>query len=279
MLTRCGRGLRSSTGAGASGLAARYLSTHGARAGGIAERPIGQVSTTPMSSIAHEFSVRELMSARVHMGHRASLWNPRMAPYILGERNGMHVIDLDKTVPLLRRALVAVTQIAASGGTFLWLGPRNVQKNRVVIRQAKQAGAFTIAGRWIGGTLTNPIESGQGAKFGYRLPDCLFVVDCLRHTPALREAAKLEIPTIGIIDSDCDPNAVTYPIPGNDDGAHAVYLYCHLMKRAILAGRSKRSNLAGIQEPQTGNGSGLVTPSNADIGAIRGRGFGSEILQ
>lgn len=201
-----------------------------------------QAATTPQS-LAHQFSVRELMDARVHMGHRARLWNPRMAPYILGERNGMHVIDLDKTVPLLRRALVAVSQMSASGCKFLWLGPQDVQKNRIVSKQANKAGAYTMEGkRWIGGTLTNSIESGQARKFNYRLPDCVFVIDTQRHMPALKEARLSGIPTIGIIDSDCNPDMVTYPIPGNDDGAHAIYLYCHLMRRAILAGRRRREN-------------------------------------
>jgi len=175
-------------------------------------------------SPAHEFSVRQLMNARVHMGHKASLWNPRMAPYILGERNGLHIIDLDQSVPLLRRALIVVSQLASSGGTFLWLGPRDVQKSRIVRRQAARAGAYTIDGhRWIGGTLTNPIES------------------------ALREARQCGIPTVGIVDSDCDPSLVSYPIPGNDDGAHAIYLYCHLMRRAILTGRNK---LKGVSAPR-----------------------------
>lgn len=199
-------------------------------------------------SPAHEFSVRQLMNARVHMGHKASLWNPRMAPYILGERNGLHIIDLDQSVPLLRRALIVVSQLASSGGTFLWLGPRDVQKSRIVRRQAARAGAYTIDGhRWIGGTLTNPIESRQAEKFQYRLPDCVFVIDTNRHQPALREARQCGIPTVGIVDSDCDPSLVSYPIPGNDDGAHAIYLYCHLMRRAILTGRNK---LKGVSAPR-----------------------------
>ncbi len=166
-----------------------------------------------------------------------------MAPYILGERNGMHVIDLDKTVPLLRRALVAVSQMSAAGCQFLWLGPQDIQKNRIVRKQAEKAGAYTIDGqRWIGGTLTNSIESGQARKFNYKLPDCVFVIDTQRHMPALKEARLSGIPTVGIVDSDCDPNLVTYPIPGNDDGAHAIYLYCHLMRRAILSGRRQRKS-------------------------------------
>jgi len=180
------------------------------------------------------------MEARVHMGHRTKLWNPKMAQYILGSRNGMHVIDLDKTAPLLRRALIAVSLMAEHDCTFLWLGPQDRQKCKILEKQAANAGAFTIDGaRWIGGTLTNPIKSNQAKRFNYRVPDCMFVVDTNRHMPALKEARLCGIPTVGIADSDCDPNMLTYPIPGNDDSAHAIFLYCSLMKHAILDGRRR----------------------------------------
>lgn len=188
----------------------------------------------------HNYSVKDLMNAKVHMGHRKKLWNPHMAPYLLGHRNGMHVIDLDQTAPLLRRALIAVAGMAENGCTFLWLGPRDAQKAKLVEKQAQKAGAFTIGGaRWIGGTLTNPIKSNQAQRFNYRIPDCMFVVDVNRHMPALREANTCGIPTIGIVDSDCDPRLITYPIPGNDDAALSIYLYCSLMKHAILEGRRR----------------------------------------
>lgn len=185
-------------------------------------------------------TVQDLMQAGVHLGHRTKLWDPKMAPYVMCSRNGMHIIDLDKTAVMLRRALVATAQMAEHDCTFLWLGPQDVQKRKIVERQAKKAGAFTIQGaRWIGGTLTNPIKSNQAARFDYRVPDCVFVVDTQRHLPALKEARLCGIPTVGIVDSDCDPSMVTYPIPGNDDGAHAIYLYCSLMRIAILDGRRR----------------------------------------
>lgn len=188
----------------------------------------------------HQFDVQDLMNAKVHMGHRKKLWNPKMAPYLLGHRNGMHVIDLDKTVPFLRRALIAVNHMAENDCTFLWLGPRDPQKAKIVEKQAKKAGAFTIDGaRWIGGTLTNPVKSNQIQRFNYRIPDCVFIIDANRHTPALREAKLCGIPTVGIADSDCDPSMLTYPIPGNDDSAMSIYLYCSLMKHAILDGRRR----------------------------------------
>lgn len=190
------------------------------------------------------YTIRDLMEARVHMGHRTKLWNPAMAPYLLGHRNGMHIINLDKTALLLRSALQAVSLMAENDCTFLWLGPKEPQKAKIVEKQAQKAGAFTIDGaRWIGGTLTNPIKSNQVQRFNYRVPDCVFVVDTRRHMPALREAKLCSIPTIGIVDSDCDPQMLTYPIPGNDDAAYAIFLYCSLMKHAILDGRSRGRRL------------------------------------
>lgn len=163
-----------------------------------------------------------------------------MAPYILGRRNGMHVIDLDTTAPMLRRALIAASHMAENDCTFLWLAPRDVQKSTIVEKQANKAGAYTISGaRWVGGTLTNPIKSNQAQRFDYRIPDCVFVLDMNRHMPALNEAKLCGIPTIGIVDSDCNPDLVTYPIPGNDDAALAIYIYCSLMKHAILDGRRR----------------------------------------
>lgn len=137
--------------------------------------------------------------------------------------------------------------------TFLWLAPRDAQKAAIVEKQARRAGAFTIGGaRWIGGTLTNPIESGQAGRFNYRVPDCVFVIDANRHAPALREARLAGIPTVGIADSDCDPTMLTYPIPGNDDNALAIYLYCALMKLAIADGRARgrRLNRPSLQIPK-----------------------------
>lgn len=200
----------------------------------------------------HNYTILDLMRARVHMGHRKKLWNPRMAPYLLGHRNGMHIINLDRTVPLLRRALIATSLMAENDCTFLWLGPRDIQKSKILEKEARKAGAHTLGGsRWIGGTLTNPINSNQAKHFNYRVPDCLFIVDVNRHMVAIREAHNVGIPTIGIADSDCDPQMLTYPIPGNDDNALAIYLYCSLMKYAILDGRTRgrRLNRPSFQIP------------------------------
>lgn len=162
-----------------------------------------------------------------------------MAPYILGSRNGMHIVDLDKTVVMLRRALTAVSSMAEDGCSFLWLGPGDSQKQRLVSGIASKAGAYSVEGRWIGGTLTNTVESGQAARFDYKLPDCVFVVDMLRHRPAINEARTVGVPIVGVADTDCNPDLLTYPIPGNDDGVHAINLYCQLMRMAIQEGRRR----------------------------------------
>lgn len=201
-------------------------------------------STRPSLPEALVPTLQDLMRAKVHMGHRTKLWNPAMAPYILGHRNGMHVINLDKTVSCLSSALRAVTMMAENDCTFLWLGPSDPQKAKIVEKQAQKAGAFTIDGaRWIGGTLTNPIKSNQAQRFNYRVPDCVFVVDTRRHLPAIKEAKLCGIPTIGIVDSDGDPSNLTYPIPGNDDAAYAIYLYCSFMRHAMLEGRNRGRKL------------------------------------
>jgi ribosomal protein S2 len=165
----------------------------------------------------------------------------RKAPYVLGSRNGMHIINLDQTVVMLRRALNAVSLMAENGCTFLWLGPGDPQKHRLVSKVAERAGSYSIEGRWIGGTLTNMIASGQAHKFDYRIPDCVFVIDMLRHAPALNEARNVGIPVVGIADTDCNPDLLTYPIPGNDDGVYAINIYCNLMRLAILDGRRRAS--------------------------------------
>jgi small subunit ribosomal protein S2 len=201
-------------------------------------------------SLSDAFCSKTLMDARVHLGHRTRLWNPKMAPYILGSRNGMHIINLDKTVVMLRRAMNAVSIMAENGCTFLWLGPGDPQKHRLVTNLAERAGSYSIEGRWIGGTLTNALASGQAQKFDYRIPDCVFVIDMLRNAPALNEARNVGIPIVGVADTDCNPDLLTYPIPGNDDGLYAINIYCSLIRLAILDGR-RRASMQTQRPPQS----------------------------
>ncbi|KAK4534514.1 hypothetical protein CDCA_CDCA02G0539 [Cyanidium caldarium] len=180
--------------------------------------------------------LQQLMAARVHLGHRTSVWNPKMKPYILGERNGIHILDLEQTVACLRRALLAFRAAGEQGLAQLWLAPKDPLLQEMVSRRAEEVGAFTLPGRWIGGTLTNAVESRQIRRFGGRLPDLLFCLDVHRHATALREARLVNIPTVAVIDSDCDPEQVTYPIPGNDESALALNLYCSLAAQATREG-------------------------------------------
>jgi small subunit ribosomal protein S2 len=217
-------------------------------------RPFATAAVEPKfrsaPSLSDAFCSKTLMDARVHLGHRTRLWNPKMAPYILGSRNGMHIINLDQTVVMLRRAMNAVSIMAENGCTFLWLGPGDPQKHRLVTKLAERAGSYSIEGRWIGGTLTNALASGQAPKFDYRIPDCVFVIDMLRNAPALNEARNVGIPIVGVADTDCNPDLLTYPIPGNDDGLYAINIYCSLMRLAILDGR-RRASMQTQRPPQS----------------------------
>jgi small subunit ribosomal protein S2 len=171
----------------------------------------------------------------------------------LGERNGIHIINLEYTWTHLRRALRVIREMVselstwwylqtlekvAVDGFLLWLPPKRGELAAVAAKVAEQADAFMLDSRWIPGTLTNPLGSGQAKKFRYRLPDMLFCLDCRFHSVALREAQMTGVPSVGIVDTDCDPGVVTYPIPGNDESALAISLYCQLVALAIGEGRS-----------------------------------------
>lgn len=229
-----------------------------------------------------DFSMRQLLEAGVHFGHQPHLWNPKMAPYIFGARNSIHIMDLSQTVPLLHQALVKVSDIVAGGGRVLFVGTKR-QASDIVADSAERCAQYYINHRWLGGTLTNwktvsnsirrlkKIEntlsgdaSGQtkkellqmtrernkldralgGIKDMGGVPDLLFIIDTNRESLALAEARKLKIPVIAIIDSNCNPDVADYPIPGNDDAGRAIGLYCDLISRAVLDG-IERSQVTG----------------------------------
>ncbi|KAK4529414.1 hypothetical protein CCYA_CCYA01G0271 [Cyanidiococcus yangmingshanensis] len=189
---------------------------------------------------ASSATLRQLMAAGVHFGHRTTVWNPKMRSYVFGKRNGMHVIDLQQTATCLRRALEVFQAAGRAGLRQLWLGPKDPLLENIVRMRARQAGAFTLLGRWVGGTLTNPVESRQIRRLGGQLPDLLFCVDAHRHRTALKEARIVDIPTIAVIDTDCDPDWATYIVPGNDESARAIDLYCALAVQATLDGLRER---------------------------------------
>lgn len=229
------------------------------------------------------FSMRQLLEAGVHYGHRTRRWNPKMAPYIFGERNGIHIIDLEQTVPMLYRALEAVRDVVSSGGRVLFVGTKT-QASQKVKESAQRCGQYYVNHRWLGGTLTNWKTVNQSIKRmkemeklleqpgrmtkkeilnmqrdynklelalgGIRemggTPDLLFVIDTNKEDIAIKEAARLNIPVVGILDSNSDPEGVQFPVPGNDDAMRAIGLYCELVASAILEGLQKEMISAGI---------------------------------
>ncbi len=230
------------------------------------------------------FNMRELLEAGVHFGHQSHRWNPKMAPYIFGARNNIHIIDLAQTVPLLHQALVTVSDTIARGGRVLFVGTKR-QASDAVAQSARQSAQYFINHRWLGGTLTNwqtisksikrlrTLEElldgeGQGltkkellqltrerdkierALGGIKdiggLPDLLFVIDTNKESIAVAEARKLKIPVIAIVDTNCDPDEVDFPIPGNDDAGRAIALYCDLISRAAIDGIERAQGAAGV---------------------------------
>lgn len=228
------------------------------------------------------FQMRDLIEAGVHFGHKTKRWNPKMAPYLYGVRNGIHIIDLGKTAPMLSQALEAVRTTMAQNGRLLFVGTKR-QAADIVVDSAKRCGQYYINNRWLGGLLTNwqtiqnsirhlrkldeqlegdnagftkkellqmsrervKLESSLGGiKDMGGLPDMLFVIDTTKEDLAIAEAARLGIPVVAIIDSNATLDGVTYPIPGNDDSIRAIKLYCDLIADAALAGLSQAVNHA-----------------------------------
>lgn len=231
-----------------------------------------------------EFSMRQLLEAGVHYGHQTQRWNPRMAEFIYGERNGIHIVDLTQTVPMLDAALQVVRDTVARGGRVLFVGTKR-QASKAVAEAAEKSAQYYMNHRWLGGTLTNwktvsqsisrlknideVLASGaegltkkerlhmereqaklQASLGGIRemggLPDLLFVIDVNKEDLAILEAQKLGIPVVAVVDTNCSPKGVDYIIPGNDDAARAISLYCDLASRAALDGMTAQMGAAGV---------------------------------
>ncbi|WP_372890838.1 30S ribosomal protein S2 [Rhodosalinus sp.] len=231
-----------------------------------------------------EFNLRQLLEAGVHFGHQTQRWNPQMKPFIYGQRNGIHIFDLTQTVPMLDAALNAVRETVAKGGRVLFVGTKR-QAQRPVAEAAEKCAQYYMNHRWLGGTLTNwrtvsrsiqrlkdideMAEQGfQGLTKKERLgmereqtkledslggiremggvPDMLFVIDVKKEALAVTEANKLGIPVVAVVDTNCSPQGVDYVIPGNDDAARAIALYCDLVSRAALDGMSAQLGAAGV---------------------------------
>ncbi len=221
------------------------------------------------------FTMRQLLEAGVHFGHRTQRWNPRMAPYLFGERNGISIIDLRQTVPMLYQAMQAVRDIVAGNGRVLFVGTKR-QATQPISEAAAKCGQYFVNHRWLGGTLTNwktisvsikrlkdlddQFEKGEtqgltkkellkltrerekldrslgGIKDMGGLPDVLVIIDTNKEDIAVKEAVKLGIPVVAVLDSNSSPDGITYPVPGNDDALRAVSLYCELFSGAVLDG-------------------------------------------
>jgi len=231
-----------------------------------------------------DISMRNLLEAGVHFGHQSHRWNPKMAPFLYGVRNGVHIIDLSQTVPMLHQALQAVSDVVAGGGRVLFVGTKR-QAQEVVADAAKRCGQFYVNRRWLGGTLTNwktvsnsiarlkkleEMLAGEAQGFTKKerltlqrelekldaslggiknlggVPEILFVIDTNKEDIAIKEAGRLGIPVVAIVDSNSDPDGIQYPVPGNDDAGRALAFYCDIVARAVVDGIRRGQGDSGI---------------------------------
>ncbi len=230
-----------------------------------------------------DFSMRQLLEAGVHFGHQTHRWNPKMKPYIFGDRNNIHIIDLAQTVPMLSRALQVVSDTVARGGRVLFVGTKR-QASELIADSAKRSAQYYVNSRWLGGMMTNwktisnsiarlrkldeilnSEQSGYSKKERLNLererekldkalggirdmggtPDLMFIIDTNKEKIAIDEAKRLGIPVVAIIDSNCDPDLIDYPIPGNDDASRAIALYTDLIARAAIDGIARQQGASG----------------------------------
>ena len=231
-----------------------------------------------------DFSMRQLLEAGVHFGHQAHRWNPKMSEYIFGTRNNIHIVDLTQSVPMLHRALQAVSDTVAQGGRILFVGTKR-QAQDAIAEAAKKSAQYYVNSRWLGGTMTNwktvsnsikrlrkldeMLSSNEeqgytkkerltlqrerdklnralgGIKDMGGLPDLLFVIDTNKEDIAIKEARRLGVPVAAVVDTNCDPDGITYVVPGNDDASRAITLYCDLVAKAAIDGISRAQGAHG----------------------------------
>ena len=229
--------------------------------------------------MASVITMRQLLEAGVHFGHQTKRWNPKMKKYIFGARNGIYIIDLQKSLPLFRKAYKKVVELVADGGDVLFVGTKR-QAQEHIEEEAKRCGMFWVNQRWLGGMMTNfqtikksvgrlkrletmkadgtydllikkevvslerqreKLEKNLGGvKNMEKLPACIFVIDCKRESIAVAEANKLGIPVVAVVDTNCDPDPIDYLIPGNDDAIRAIKLFCSRIADAVLEGKMLR---------------------------------------
>ena len=262
-----------------------------------------------------DFTMRQLLEAGVHFGHQTHRWNPKMEDFIFGARNNVHIVDLAQTVPLLHQALKAVSDTVANGGRLLMVGTKR-QAQEAVATSATECAQYFVNARWLGGMLTNwktishsikrlnqleeLMESGEAMRLTKKerlnldrereklernlggiknmggVPDIVFIIDTNRESIAVQEARRLNIPIVAILDTNCDPEGITHPVPGNDDAARAVTLYCDLISRAALDGLLRSQGETGFDlgeaeevpyEPALADAEGEAPAANDDAPA------------
>ena len=232
-----------------------------------------------------DYSMRQLLEAGVHFGHQAHRWNPKMGEFIFGTRNNIHIIDLAQSVPMLHKALEAVSDTVAKGGRILFVGTKR-QAQDAIAEAAKRCAQYYVNSRWLGGTLTNwktisgsisrlrkldeMLASNEASGYTKKerldlqrerdkldrslggikdmggLPDLLFVIDTNKEDIAIKEARRLGVPVAAIVDTNCDPDGITFVVPGNDDASRAISLYCDLIARAAIDGISRAQGGMGV---------------------------------
>ncbi len=259
-----------------------------------------------------EFSMRQLLEAGVHFGHQTHRWNPKMQHFIFGKRNNIHILDLAQTVPLLHRALQQVSDTVAGNGRVLFVGTKR-QASDIIADAAKRSAQYYVNARWLGGMLTNwktisnsikrlrkleEMLSEGGAGFTKKellnltrerdkleralggikdmggKPDLIFVVDTNKEMIAIQEARRLDIPVVAVLDSNCDPECVDFPIPGNDDAARAIALYCDLVSKAALDGIRRQQDTGGVDR-----GASVEAPVEAALDAENAEAITGEVVE
>ena len=231
-----------------------------------------------------DFTMRQLLEAGVHFGHQKHRWNPKMAPFIFGVRNNIHILDLAQTVPMLYKALETISDTVAAGGRVLFVGTKR-QAAEPITAAAKRCAQYYVNARWLGGMLTNwktvsrsiqrlreldGLLEGEaqgltkkelltltrerdkleralgGIKEMGGVPDLIFVIDTNKEAIAVQEANKLGIPVVAVLDSNSDPQGINHPVPGNDDSLRAIELYCELISAAVLDGLQEEARSTGV---------------------------------
>jgi small subunit ribosomal protein S2 len=253
------------------------------------------------------FNMRQLLEAGVHFGHQSHRWNPKMAPFIYGARNNIHIVDLTQTTPMLHQALVKISDTIAGGGRVLFVATKR-QASEAIAESAKRSAQYFINHRWLGGTLTNWKTISQsirrlrqlddiladpqgrtkkeilnitrerdklnqalgGIKDMGGTPDLLFVIDTNKESIAIKEARKLNIPIVAIVDTNCDPDGIDFPVPGNDDAGRAITLYCDLIARAALDGLERSQTSTGVDVGASEAPPPEALPESTPAGGFKG---------